>query len=84
MGHVLTIELPPDAYEALRKMAEDMGQKPEEVAAEWLTLTVQRIANDPLQQLAGTLTCDIPDVGTRHDEFIGQALLRELRGEQHE
>ena len=37
-------------------------------------------ATTPLLALAGTLECDVPDIGKRHDEYIGDALLAELRG----
>jgi hypothetical protein len=61
-------------------MAEDMQQKPEEVAAEWLTATIQRLADDPLLKLAGTLTSEVTDAAQRHDEYLGEGLMRELRG----
>ena len=39
---------------------------------------------DPLLALAGTLTSDVTDIGERHDEYIGQALLKEMRGVDNE
>ena len=41
-------------------------------------------ATTPLLALAGTLECDVPDIGKRHDEYIGDALLAELRGDHDE
>lgn len=38
-------------------------------------------ATTPLLALAGTLECNVPDFGKRHDEYIGDALIAELRGE---
>ena len=43
-----------------------------------------RPERDPLLALAGTLTCDVTDIGERHDEYIGQALLKEMRGVDNE
>ena len=40
--------------------------------------------SDPLLALIGTLECDIPDIGERHDEYIGDALIAELRGNNDE
>lgn len=41
-------------------------------------------ATTPLLALAGTLECDVPDIGKRHDEYIGDALIAELRGDNDE
>lgn len=38
-------------------------------------------ATTPLLALAGTLECNVLDFGKRHDEYIGDALIAELRGE---
>ncbi len=43
-----------------------------------------RPERDPLLALAGTLTCDVTDIGERHDEYIGQALVKEMRGVDNE
>ena len=39
---------------------------------------------DPLLRLAGTLECEVTDIGERHDNYIGDALLTELRGDKDE
>ena len=41
-------------------------------------------ATTPLLALAGTLECNVPDFGKRHDEYIGDALIAELRGNNDE
>ena len=41
-------------------------------------------ATTPLLALAGTLECDVTDIGERHDDYIGDALLAELRGAHDE
>lgn len=40
--------------------------------------------SDPLLALAGTLTCEATDISERHDEYIGQALLEEMRDADNE
>ena len=39
---------------------------------------------DPLIALLGTLECDVPDIGECHDDYIGDALLAELWGDEDE
>ncbi len=39
---------------------------------------------DPLLALAGTLQSDVADIGERHDDYIADALLAELRGDEDE
>ena len=39
---------------------------------------------DPLIALLGTLESDVTDLGERHDEYIADALLAELRGDEDE
>ena len=39
---------------------------------------------DPLLALAGTLTSDATNISERHDEYIGQALLEEMRDADNE
>jgi hypothetical protein len=39
---------------------------------------------DPLLALAGTLKCEVTDIGERHDDYIGDALLAELREDKDE
>ena len=41
--------------------------------------TIEELS-DPLLALAGTLTCGATNIGEKHDEYIGQALLKEMRG----
>ena len=41
-------------------------------------------ATTSLLALAGTLECDVTDIGERHDDYIGDALLAELRGAHDE
>jgi hypothetical protein len=39
---------------------------------------------DPLLALAGTLKYEATDLSERHDEYIGKALLAEMRGDNDE
>ena len=39
---------------------------------------------DLLLALAGTLECEVTDIAERHDDYIGDGLLAELRGDKDE
>jgi hypothetical protein len=39
---------------------------------------------DPLLALAGTLECEETDIGERHDDYMGDTLLAELREDDDE
>lgn len=76
MSRMLTLEIPDELYQALRELAEKEGRSEEDVGAAWLAATIQRIANDPLMNLAGVLDSGVPDLAERHDYYIpgGQSL----------
>ena len=61
MPNNLSIDLPYAAYESLRNMAAAMGRLPEELAAEWLAATIQRINNDPLVRLSSAVASEVTD-----------------------
>lgn len=76
----LTVELEDRLYQTLKLIAQQLGQTPEQIGAQWIAKAVERVECDPLLALAGTLECDVTDVGERHDHYIGQSLLSEMRG----
>ena len=39
---------------------------------------------DRLLALAGTLECEVTDIGERHDDYIGDVLLAELRDDNNQ
>lgn len=39
---------------------------------------------DPLLELGGTLECEVTDIGDRHNDYIGDTLIAELRGDSDE
>ena len=82
MGHTLTLEVPDEVYNPLLKTAEQTGQKPEELAIQWLAAVVQTFSNDPLEKFIGALKSDIPDWADQHDKHLGQSLMEEMRGQE--
>ncbi|MBP7687966.1 MAG: hypothetical protein KA765_08665 [Thermoflexales bacterium] len=74
MGHAITVDVPPEAYESLANTARQTGQTPEELAALWLTNAARQVAADPLERFIGAITTQIPDWAERHDHYLGRAL----------
>ena len=81
MVQTLTVELEDRLYQALKQIAQQLRKTPEELSAQWITTTIEQVEHDPLLALAGTLECDVTDISERHDHYIGQALLTEMRGD---
>ena len=82
VSQTLTLEIPETLYQALADLAEKQGKSAEDLGAAWFAATIERIVNDPLMQLAGTLHSDVADLAERHDEYMGQHLTAELRDEE--
>jgi hypothetical protein len=50
---------------------------------EWLSEAIRQAqiaVEDPLEDLIGTLECEVTDVAEHHDYYVEQALAKELRG----
>ena len=82
MGYTLTLEVPDEVYKPLVKTAEQTGQNPEELAIQWLAVVVQTFSNDHLENFIGAFKSDIPDWADRHDKYLGQSLMEEMREEE--
>lgn len=79
MSQTLTISVPDAVYESLTRAAEETGEPPEALAAQWLTATVQRAANDPLDRFIGAFQSEVPDWADKHDKYIGEATAERLK-----
>ncbi|MEM8642170.1 MAG: hypothetical protein AAGG51_25660 [Cyanobacteria bacterium P01_G01_bin.54] len=92
MSRTFVITLPDDLEQALTTQAQQSNQSPEDMllqlVSKQLTLPPQPGSNaqqaeaDPLLQLIGSLSVDIPDLAENHDYYIGQALQRESEGNE--
>jgi len=81
MSHPLTIDVPDDVFLNLSKLALQQGKPPEDLARELVSKAIQELVEDPLLKWIGTFESDVSDAAERHDEYIGQALYRELHGD---
>jgi hypothetical protein len=83
MTHQLTLEIPEEVYQPLLQKAQAMGQTVEAVACAHLADSVQSLApGSRLRRWAGAFASGMPDVATRHHDYLGQALYEELQGKK--
>ena len=81
MTHQLTLELPDEVYQPLARKAQAVGQSVEVVAQACLTESIRReLPGSRLGKWAGAFDSGLPDVATRHHEYLGKALYDELQG----
>lgn len=74
MSHTLTIEVPDTIYEPLQKTAAQNGQSPEALVTQWISIAVQRLTEDPLEQFIGALRSQGSDWADHHDQYLGKAI----------
>ena len=83
MSRTITLELPESLYASLAQRAERQQSTPEQLILDSLATTLgngaQSVDDDPLIQLLGSIRSDITDIAERHHDYLGQALLDELR-----
>ena len=72
LTNTLTLQVPETTYALLIRRAQQIGQTPEYLAAQWIIKAVQAEVDDPLLRLAGIFAAETADISERHDEYIGQ------------
>ena len=80
MSQQLTVELQDPEFQVLKEVADGLGKDPSEIGAEWLAAALERVVKDPLYRFAGAFRSGMPGWVDRHDEHLGAALLKEMRG----
>lgn len=81
MTHSLLLEIPESIYQAIVEEARAEGRKVEEIALERLAVKKPQPATDPLDEFVGAFRSDVPDWADNHDKYLGENLMREMRGE---
>jgi len=81
MTHSLVLEVPENIYQPLAEEAEAKGRKVEEIALERLVNGEPKQVEDPFEKFIGAFDSKGLDWANRHDEYLGENLMRELRGE---
>lgn len=79
MRHTIVIDLPEEVFEPLVKSADRTGKTPEETALRWLQDAARRSSEDPVERFIGSLSSTVPDWADRHDKYLGDALVQEVR-----
>ncbi len=79
----VTIDLPEALKQSLLSQAAQTQTTPEQLilailAQKFLPPSTPDLSNDPLFQLAGSITSNITDIAENHDHYIGQALYEEM------
>lgn len=83
MSQSLTIQLPDDLQQTLLQRAAQTQLTLEQIilttlSQQFLQPTAPDLDDDPLFQLAGCITSNIPDLAENHDYYLGQALYQEM------
>ncbi len=81
MTHSITLELPETVYKKLVEKASKNGKRVEEFAVDQLSNGDSGVVDDPFEKFIGSLHTDVPDWADNHDKYIGEQLMREMRGE---
>ncbi len=81
MTHSIVLEVPENIYQAIVEEAEAKGRKIEEIALERLAVKKPKQTADPLDKFIGSFDSKGMDWARRHDEYLGENLMRELRDE---
>ena len=78
MEHTLLLEVPENVYDVLTRTAEQMGRPREALAVEWLVATINRLVYDPLEELIGAFSSDVPNWADDHDQYIGKSIVETM------
>jgi len=81
MTHSLLLEVPESIYQPIVEEAEAEGRKVEEIALERLANGKPKKIDDPFEKFIGSFDSKGMDWARRHDEYLGENLMRELRDE---
>ncbi|MBA2692375.1 MAG: hypothetical protein H0U65_07770 [Rubrobacter sp.] len=71
MERTLTLEVPEEVFESLRRKAEEAGKPPEALAIEYLAAATENRGGDPVEEFIGAFDSKVPEWADRHDEHIG-------------
>ena len=81
MTHSILLEIPENIYQPLAAEAKAKNRKIEDVALERLANDEPNPVVDPLDKFIGAFRSNVPDWADNHDRYLGENLMREMRGE---
>ena len=71
--HTLTLELPDEIYAPLLDQAQRSSSTLEALLTR-LAANAVELQEDPLLSLLGSVSSDVDDVSSRHDNYLGRSL----------
>jgi hypothetical protein len=78
MDHPLTIQVSDPVFRSLELRAAELGKTPEALASECVARSIV-VVDDPLLKWAGAIDSGLTDLAERHDQYLSQALEKEMR-----
>ncbi len=82
MSQTLQVEISDEAYLHLSRLAQNEGKTPAELGAEIVNRNIAHLLHDPLDEFIGKFNSGVSDAAENHDFHIGEALLKEMRGQE--
>lgn len=82
MTRSLTLKVPENIYQSLAEKAAAEGRRVEDVALEKLANGDEPPRDDPFEKFIGAFDGAGMDWGNRHDEYLGENLVKEMRGDK--
>ncbi len=82
MSQTLQVEISDEAYLHLSRLARNEGKTPAELSAEIVNRNVAHLLHDPLDEFIGKFNSGVSDAAENHDCYIGEALSKEMRGQE--
>ncbi|TAH51364.1 MAG: hypothetical protein EYC68_10610 [Chloroflexota bacterium] len=79
MERLLTLQIPEEIYKPLVQTAEQEGVEPETLAIEWLSVGMQQVLHDPIEDFIGAFPSQVPDWVEKHDQYVGESLFQEMK-----
>jgi hypothetical protein len=79
MSYTLTLEVPENVYNSLKKAAERTGKQPEAVAIQLLADATKEFTDDPLEQFIGAFSSQVSDWADQHDKYLGKSVAQTMR-----
>ncbi|MCC6446669.1 MAG: hypothetical protein IT210_24865 [Armatimonadetes bacterium] len=70
----LTVNITEEEYLRLLDKAKASGRTLEEAVSKWLSDFIGGASDDPLLQMSGVFSCDVSDISTCHDDYIGAGI----------
>jgi hypothetical protein len=76
MAKALTLAISEPLFDVILKRAAQLKQTPEKMIMAWIEKALKPSPDDALLQLAGIFQSNLTDIGERHNEYLGEQLVK--------